>query len=79
MSAGYGPPAVNTFGMIAGLGDAFGKSYDAARKQAQEDEAPAIFSKLVGLQSGTRPPRPAAHSGRWRRATRTRAESAASR
>ncbi len=51
MSAGYGPPAVNTFGMIAGLGDAFGKSYDAARKQAQEDEAPAIFSKLVGLQS----------------------------
>ena len=51
MSAGYGPPAVNTFGMIAGLGDAFGKSYDAARKQAQEDEAPAIFSKLVGLQA----------------------------
>jgi len=51
MSAGYGPPVVNTFGMITGLGDAIGKSYDAARKQAQEDEAPEIFSKLVGLQS----------------------------
>ena len=51
MSAGYGPPVVNTFGMITGLGDAIGKSYDASRKQAQEDEAPAIFSKLVGIQS----------------------------
>lgn len=51
MSAGYGPPVVNTFGMITGLGDAIGKSYDAARKQAQEDEAPALISKLVGMQT----------------------------
>lgn len=49
MSAGYGPPAVNTFGMITSLGDAFGKSYDAARQRAQEDEAPALFGQLMGL------------------------------
>lgn len=34
MSAGYGPPAVNTFGMITGIGDAFSKSYDGAKKDA---------------------------------------------
>lgn len=63
MSAGYGPPAVNTFGMITGIGDAIGRSYDAARKQAQEDEAPAIFSKLVGIQSPDATPAPAATLG----------------
>lgn len=51
MSAGYGPPAVNTFGMIAGLGQAFGDSYDAARKRSQEDDAPELFGKLLGVQS----------------------------
>lgn len=49
MSAGYGPPAVNTFGMITGIGKAFEDSYDAARKWAQEDEAPALFGQLMGL------------------------------
>jgi hypothetical protein len=37
------------YSMITGIGDSFGKSYDAARKQAQEDEAPAIFGQLLGL------------------------------
>ena len=56
MSAGYGPPAVNTFGMITGLGDAFGKSYDAARKQAQEDEAPDLLGRLLAVQAGSTAP-----------------------
>lgn len=49
MSAGYGPPAVNTFGMMTSLGDTFGKSYDAARQRAFEDEAPALFGQMMGL------------------------------
>lgn len=51
MSAGYGPPSVNTFGMIAGLGKTFGDAYDAGVKERQEREAPDIIAKLVGLQS----------------------------
>lgn len=61
MSSGYGPPAVNTFGMVTSLGDAFGRSYDAARQRAQEDEAPALFGQMMGMSNpATAPAGPAA-------------------
>lgn len=40
------------FQMVAGLGDAFGKSYGAARAQAQEDEAPALIANVLKAQQG---------------------------
>ncbi|MBE7199230.1 MAG: hypothetical protein INR70_15720 [Parafilimonas terrae] len=52
MSGGYGPPIVNTFGMIAGLGKTFDDAYDAGVKARQEREAPEILSKLLAAQSG---------------------------
>ncbi|WP_181017333.1 hypothetical protein [Methylobacterium sp. V23] len=39
------------YSMITGIGDSFGKSYESARKQAQEDEAPAIFGQLLGINA----------------------------
>lgn len=56
MSSGYGPPAVNTFGMMTSLGDAFGKSYDATRQRAFEDEAPALFGQMMGLGNSAAAP-----------------------
>lgn len=37
----------NIYAMVSGIGDAFSRSYQAARKQQQEDEAPAIISNLM--------------------------------
>ncbi|WP_200941279.1 hypothetical protein [Methylobacterium sp. Leaf111] len=39
------------YSMITGIGDSFEKSYESARKQAQEDEAPAIFGQLLGINA----------------------------
>lgn len=38
----------SVYSMITGLGDAFGKSYDGARQEAFEREAPDLIAKLTG-------------------------------
>lgn len=46
----------SVYQMISGLGDAFGDAYANARKQAQEDEAPALISGLLAAQGGVASP-----------------------
>lgn len=42
------------FQMVSGLGDAFGDAYSAARKEAQEAEAPAALENLYGALQASR-------------------------
>lgn len=51
MTGGYGPPIVNTFGMLGDLGRTFTTAYDAAFKRRQDQEAGELLGQYIDLQT----------------------------
>lgn len=47
MSAGYGPPSVNIFGMVSGLGKSFDDGFQGARKDALENQRQSALKEFA--------------------------------